>query len=210
MGTLKWAPYPSIKYNPAMSSKSSDIKDGPEIEKDDLNSAEKILLMLIGAGDNEPVPGNLWVQKELFLISQDLPQLDEYFDFKPHLQGPFSETVNNRLEDVEFLGLINRDWQGICLSERGQQLVESIRAGTHETVLQDINETKSLLNDLSKDELLVYIYYTHEDMTTASLEKKGLEKKRKHVAEFLLNRGKVDKETAAQLAGVSESKLSNA
>ncbi len=188
-----------------MATRKRDIKDGPEELKNELNSAEKILLLLLSADRGKSIPGNLWLQKETFLIAESLQPLKEYFNFEAHLQGPFSETVNNMAEDLQYLGLLERDRKGLRLTEKGKDVAESVQKGTDEEIIEMVQDSKTKLNDLSKDELLVYIYYTHPEMTTESLEKEDLEPKRASVAEKLHQRGKVDLEKGAELAGMSVS-----
>lgn len=185
-----------------MPTQKKDIKDGPESLKEELNNAEKILLLLLSADRAKTIPGNLWLQKEAFLIADSLSPLKEYFNFEAHLQGPFSETVNNMAEDLQYLGLLERDRKGLRLTEKGEELANLVERGSDEEILDLIEESKSKLNDLSKDELLVYIYYTHPEMTTESLEKEGLEPKRASVAKTLYQRGKVDAAKGAELAGI--------
>lgn len=181
-----------------------DTPDNRRIDKDQLDNAEKILLLVIGSDHNKAVPGNLWIQKETFEISQEIPPLQEFFDFEPHLQGPFSETVNNIIEDLQYLGLVERNRKGIELSEAGEGVYEDVRSGSDSTIIETIERKKALLNNLSKDELLVYIYFRHPEMTTESLELDHLQEKRVSVAKKLYERNKVNLETAAQLAGEEE------
>lgn len=175
-----------------------------------LNAAEKIALHLLGANNQNSVPGNIWLQKEFFLLSRHIDDLQPYLGFEPHFQGPFSETVNNIKDNLEYLGFVERTRAGLQLTERGEQVEETIRKGSSEEILDLVEEIKDLLNDLSKDELLVYIYYSYPDMTSESLEKDDLEPKRKSVAKKLYQRGKVDQKKAAELSGHSVSEFEEA
>jgi uncharacterized protein YwgA len=178
-----------------------------EIESDDLNNAEKMLLMLLAAQSQRAVPGNLWTQKEMFLLAREFPSLEEYLEFEPHLQGPFSETVNNLLENLEYMGLAERTRTGIQLTGTGEELAQSILDGTDEDIIREIEETKESLNDLSKSELLAYVYHKFPKMTTNSVEKADLEEDRQEIAVRLYQRGKIDIETAAEIGRVDIDKL---
>lgn len=186
-----------------MSGQTINSKDGPEELTEELKSPEKMVLLLLSAAHEKAIPGNLWLQKELFYVSDSLPDLREFLDYEPHLQGPYSETVNNLAEDLQYLGLVERDRKGLRLTERGRKVAEIVEDGTNKQLLDLISDSKEKLNDLSKDELLVYIYYTNPEMTTESIEKEGLEPKRSSVAVKLYERGKVDLEKGAELAGLS-------
>lgn len=181
-----------------------DLGEIQDITKEDLNNAEKTALLLAGLQNQKPIPGNLWFQKELFEVAQEVPSLSEYFDFEAHLQGPFSETVNNIVEDLQYMGLVDKDRHGIKLTRRGSELYNEIRDGSNDRYLEILRNKKDKLNDLTKDEVLVYVYYRHPDMTTQSLEKEDIEEKREIIAKRLYDKGKVDLETAATIAGVSK------
>jgi len=174
---------------------------------DELNNAEKIFVLLLRSDNSKEIPGNLWLQKEVFVISQKIESLNEYLDFGPHLQGPFSETVNNIAENLEYHGIVERDRRGLTLTDHGKDVADYIAEGSSDEILELISDVKKRLNDLSKDELLVYIYYTYPDMTTKSLEKSNLEKVRESAAKSLYTRDKVDLDKAADLAGMSKSKF---
>lgn len=173
----------------------------------ELNNAEKIVLLLLATQNEQAVPGNLWLQKQIFLIAEELPALAEYLDYEPHLQGPFSETVNNIADNLQYLGLVKRSRRGLELTESGSNSAKRIMSGSDAELISQIQSAKNLLNDLSKDEMLVYIYYTFPQMTTSSWEKEDLQEKRVSAAKSLYLRNKVDLEKAADLAGVSRSKF---
>ena len=182
-----------------MSSQSRD-QDGDY----ELDNAQKITLLLLAAQREEPIPGNLWLQKELFLIADELPPLEEYLEYEAHLQGPYSETANTVIENLQYLGLVKKNRNGWALTEEGEVQTNKIQNGSSSKLTSIIQETKSTLNDLSKDELLVYIYYQYPEMTEESMEKDDLESKRCEAAKSLYQRGKVDRTTAAELAGLQE------
>jgi predicted HTH domain antitoxin len=172
---------------------------------DRLNTAEKLVLLLLDAQNGRAIPGNIYAQKEMFLLADKLPsdELLSYLDYQSYFQGPFSETVNNIIEDLEYYGAASRDRSGIRPTKKGQAAANLIKGGTNDRVQSNIKEVKDLVNDLSKDELLVYVYYNYEEYTTESLEKEDLEGKRRRVAKKLYSQDKVDVEEAADLAGVS-------
>ncbi|SEK86484.1 UPF0175 family protein [Haloferax larsenii] len=167
-----------------------------------LNAAERIFLLLLKVQDREPVPGNLFAQKEAFLIAKNLGPLEEYFDFDPHLQGPYSEVVESTIDDLRFRGYVGKSGKEIELTQKGNAIAEDIIDQADSDVFSLVEDVKNLANDLTKDELLVYIYYTYPQMTTKSWEKSDLEPKRREIAAKLYNKSKVSLSKGADLAGM--------
>ena len=176
-----------------------------EIER--LNQAEWIFLILLEADDGEAVPGSIWLQKEMFLIAKNLKPLEEFLEFDPHIQGPFSETVKNMLENLQYRGYVRKDRRKIELTDRGEKVVEVIYENATDELIDLIEDVKNFVNDLSKDELLVYIYFTYPDMTSESFELDEIELKREEVAMNLYKKEKVSLEKASELAGKSFSEF---
>lgn len=160
-----------------------------------------MFLLLLDAEGGKAVPGNLWLQKELFLIGKNLQPLEDYLSFEPHLQGPYSDVVEDITESLEYTGLVKKSKGDISLTDRGQKVAEILRQSADDYLLDLIFDVKRLANDLSKDELLVYVYYTYPGMTDESVVKPDVEEKREDIAQNLYHNGKVSIEKAAQLAG---------
>ncbi|GGC52293.1 UPF0175 family protein [Haloferax sulfurifontis] len=166
-----------------------------------LDNAQKIFLLLLDAEGGEAVPGNLWLQKELFLIAKNLEPLENYLSFEAHYQGPYSDQVKDIIENLEYEGLVQKGRRKFSLTESGKEVATVLRRAAADELLDLIHDTKSLANDLSKNELLVYIYYTYPEMTSESLELDEVEANREGLARSLYSRGKVSAEKAAELAG---------
>lgn len=177
----------------------------PEDVKDKLNQADELVIRLLGASEKEPVPRRLWLQKELFQIAKNMPKVEDYLDFQAHYQGPFSETVEAIEERLDTKGLITRDSSSgeIKLTERGEMVDEELQENIPEEVQHLIDDIKEFMNDLTKEELLTYIYYSYPEMTKQSVEKEDLDAKREEVAEQLYNKDKISLEKAAELSGMS-------
>ncbi|WP_232703164.1 hypothetical protein [Halobacterium wangiae] len=172
----------------------------PHELSEQLNNAEKIFVMLVDAEGGRSIPGKLWLQKEMFLIAKNLKPLEYYLSYEPHLQGPYSEEVDNLLENLDYRGIICRRGRDITLTETGESIADFLRSSADDELIALIQDVKNLANDLTKDELLVYVYYTYPEMTEASLEKPNLEENREVLARSLYQKGKVTAEKAAELA----------
>ena len=75
----------------------------------DLEDEEKIIIYSLGALDGTPLKSKIKLQKLLFLFSNVFDSYKELLEFEPHLFGPYSETINQLIEDLETLGIIDID-----------------------------------------------------------------------------------------------------
>ena len=71
-----------------------------------LNNVDKFILLLLDAKDTEPVPGLLHLQKEMYLLQNLFPKLAAETDYEPYMLGPYSEMVDDEVEELESSGLI--------------------------------------------------------------------------------------------------------
>lgn len=168
-----------------------------------------MLLLLYAPGSagqqGEPVKGNLWLQKELYLVSRNVEPLME--DFEAYRLGPFSEAVEEYESQLRVSHFIDVTPSGIKLTSKGERVAEDTwrRADEKERAL--VSEVKFLLNDLSRDELLVLVYSTFEEATVNSDIKAEVEAKRKEAGVSLFRKKKVTLERAAEIAKMSLSQF---
>lgn len=166
---------------------------------------EKHLLLLLYAEgpkkcQEEPVKGDIWLQKELFLISRNVDELKE--EFESYLLGPFSEAVYEYEEQLKVSDYMIQDKEGLKLTEKGRHIASKLWETTNEKERQMIVDVKTFLNDLRRDELLVFIYSTFSEFTDNSIIKEEIEDKRLPVAISLFKKYKVSLERASKIANV--------
>ena len=177
-------------------------------ESHQINEVSRFILLLLGAKGGIPIPGPLWLQKEMLLIQDAIPSLADELDFEPYLMGPHSEIVANEAEELRKSSLIKTEGGKTSLTEKGKLLVEDLLRQADKKELEKIEELKDFVNDLPKDELLAFIYFaypTDEIETDAikneSFEYQDLLPKRKKLARSLYMKGKISAHRAAQVAG---------
>lgn len=171
--------------------------------KDQIDTVQGFILALLGLGDEPEVRGDLHLQKEMYLLSRQLDSLAAACNFNPYLKGPYSEDVDAALGDLKILGLVGEDSSGrLRLTDEGRAVLEELKEEIPPDVQERLLESKDLFNDLSEDELLVFIYGVYPDMATESVIKDRVMAKRVPVAKKLYQRGRVSLERAAQLAGL--------
>lgn len=189
----------------------SRIKRDPnEIDfspREELDNVQKIFLLLLDAKNGEPIPGNLWLQKEVFQIAKNLEPLERYLEYEPNVQGPFSEDVKNIVDDLQYLGFVKKKGRSLEITEYGKQIADKIKKKAKKDLLRLVEDVKKFMNDLSKEELLLYIYSSYPEMKEESLEKEEVNQRRKDIAKKLYENGKVSIEKASELAGVTISQF---
>lgn len=170
-----------------------------------LNEVDRFILLLLRANHSKPVPGALWLQKEMFLLQDVFPNLAEETDFEPYLMGPHSEIVADEAEELERSKLVKTEGGKIVLTTEGKEIADILAKKTKEKESQKIEEFKEFLNDLSKEELLAFVYFSHpfpKELAKESVEYKDLLPKRKKLALALYTKGKLSAQRAAQIAGI--------
>lgn len=168
-----------------------------------LNEVDRFLLLLLGAKNSEPVPGPIHLQKEMFLLQNMFPNLAEETDFEPYFLGPHSEIVQDEAEQLKMSGLIKAEPGNIKLTPDGKAAFDVLIKKSEKAEVQKIEEFKEFLNDLSKDELLAFIYFGYPitDLAKESIEYKVLLPKRKRLAISLYKKDKISAQKASQIAG---------
>ena len=170
-----------------------------------LNTLDQFILLLLAASGNKPVPGALWLQKEIYLLQKIFPNLAEETDFAPYCYGPYSEILTDEMEVLKDSNLISVEGKAFALTPGGKKLAGELQTRVQKKSMEKIEEFKGLLNDLSGDELLAFVYFSHEnpdELEKESLEYCRLSKIRKPLAMSLYKKDKVSVQKAAQIAGI--------
>lgn len=168
---------------------------------ENLGEVKKNLLLLLTAKSNAPFIGKLWYQKELFLLSKNNKDLNEEAGFDAYLWGPHSELADSEMEEFVQLGVVKMLGSKYILTPLGMDIAKAIKSNKEEKEL--IEDVKNFLNDLSKDELLLFTYISYPEMCEESVEFKNLLPKRKDIAMNLYEKNKVSIGKAAEIAGIS-------
>lgn len=174
-----------------------------------LNTVDQFVLLLARAGHDSPIPGRLFLQKEVYALSKRVPSLSSELGFDAHLLGPHSDLLETESEQLELSGLIDSSGGGIRLTESGHEAAAEIARGFSGPVLGAVEDTKELLNDLHPDELLALIYLgeTLPVFEAESTEFERIKRNRVALALRLLKKVKVSTSKAAEIAGLSVDEL---
>lgn len=170
---------------------------------ENLTETQKFTLLLLSAKNSEPIKGKLWYQKELFLLSENNEELAEETDFEPDFMGPYSETADEELEQLESAEVVEKEGNKLKLTSLGQEIARKINDNTNIEEMQMIEDFKDFLNDLTEEELLGFIYFSFPDMTEESIKYENIKPKRKNIALKLYSKSKISFGKALEIAGIN-------
>lgn len=174
---------------------------------EDLTDLDLAILQLLHAGNNDPLKGKVAFQKEMFLIADYIDKIREQAEFIPHTFGPYSEAAENEIGNLKSLGLVREERQAYHITPTGVEAIGKVRPVFTDEEIEAIADFKEFLNDLTQDELLLFVYVSHPEFTEESGVYEKVIRKRIPIAISLYKKGKVSLEKAAFLAGLPEEKF---
>ncbi|MFH1972664.1 MAG: UPF0175 family protein [archaeon] len=167
---------------------------------ENMSELQKYIVLLLKANNRELIKGNTWFQKELFLISKNIPSVAEEASFEADMYGPFSETAEEELEELGMDDVVLKSGNKVFLSSLGDKIAAKIKSNISKEEFEMISEFKTLLNDLNPEEVLTLIYFTFPNMTQESLVLDNIKKHRKKIAIELYKKGKISLQRASEIA----------
>jgi hypothetical protein len=171
--------------------------------EDQLTLTQKYILLLLESNSEEPITGKVWFQKELFLVSQNIPRLETETDFEASLMGPFSENANSELDQLRIEGLVQLNGS-IKLTIEGKQVTQRVKTKASQQTKDILSEMKSFVNDLPEDEMLAFVYFSYPQMTEESIVFEEIKQRRVQLALSLYRKKKVSIGKAAMIAGMCQ------
>jgi len=167
-----------------------------------ISDIELIILALLNAKNREPIRDDVFFQKEIFLILNFIRDVFPKADFIPHTFGPYSEVAEKALENLQSYKLVDKTDKGYTITTLGNDIFEKLKNKIPKDELEAIEDFKDFLNNLTRDELLVFTYISFPEFTAESAIKKRVYSKRKAIAVSLYKKGKISLEKAAFLSGM--------
>jgi len=161
---------------------------------------EWVLALLHAFGGR--APSKLHVQKALFVASRYIDGLRETLEFKAYRMGPWSEEINDVVENAVFSGLLAPSKNGIALTSRGDAKARSVWKKLSSRDREVLTRVASLCSRMSEDELLLYIYTLYGYSEKSDVVAKLL-RKRRELALSMLRKGLVSVGLAAKMAGMT-------
>ena len=127
-------------------------------------SAKDFILLLLNVDNQKPIEGNLFIQKEMFLIVKEVyAGIEKELQFVAYNYGPFSQQLVNLLEELEENALIEKNQtegnNQYKITKKGMNYLKT--KNFSKEVLQKIHNLKVGSNKLGYKGLLRYVYFTY-------------------------------------------------
>jgi len=165
---------------------------------EDEDGLHKFIILLADAND-EPIKGRLKLQKMMYLLSDKIEEIKEQSSYDADNYGPYSEVVDEEARYLEQAGVLNGSHGEIALTKTGKEIAQEVSKNEPKTIMGVLNEYKKFLNDLTRDELLAYIYSAYPDMTEESVEYENLKPNMENHILSLIKKQKISSQRAAEL-----------
>ena len=175
----------------------------PDEIADSLSDLGIAVLHLLHARGSSAVRGDVAFQKELFLIANYIERVGDDADFIPHIFGPYSEPAEVALVELISLGLVEKSRGHYTITPEGVLVWESVRSAFSDNETAAIEDFKAFINDLTGDELLLFIYITFPEYAPESARLLDIIRRRVPLSTSLYRKGKVSLAKAAFLAGMN-------
>ncbi len=140
---------------------------------DEIEIGEMYLIMLLAVEDR-PLPSRFHIQKELFVLSQINPKIQEIFNFKKHYKGPYSQFLDEIIDAPMYHpnSFITLNQKILITSEGQKNFLEIKNKFSQDKKFIELISTLKLIRELydklSINELLFLIYETYPEYTKFS------------------------------------------
>ena len=167
--------------------------------QDEIEVIERYILLLLGVVDR-PIPSILHLEKEIFILSNFNPKIKEFIHFEKHYEGPYSQEIKELVEcPLYFSSAWEIENGEIKITEKGKELFKKLVQQFKDDpkfirMLEAIKIIRKLYDKLSREELLLLIYITYPEYREKSKIFDEIYKKRKEIAESLLEKGLITEE----------------
>jgi hypothetical protein len=169
---------------------------------EDLTDLDLAILQVLHAGNNDPLKGKVSFQNGMFLIANYIEKIREQAEFIPHVFSPFSEAAENEMRNLKSLGLLKEKDHEYHITHNGIAALSKAKPAFTEEQVEAIQDYKEFLNNMERDEILLFMFVTCPGYKEESAVYEQVIKKRIPAAVSLYKKEKVSLEKAAFLAGL--------
>lgn len=177
---------------------------------DNLDPHSFVILEALYANKHRPIKQKILFQKILFLTLMNFKKLFNIVDFKPHLLGPYSASIDKTIEQLIKIGNIKKNEknefeitdEGIEILEQLSKEIEDKEEVNQILEFEDVvDHIKELFIDFSTDEMLAFIYKSYPDYIESSIKADQLDYEKIFIK--LYKKGKLGISKIAELLGLS-------
>jgi hypothetical protein len=171
---------------------------------EDLSPLGVAILELLKENNEKPVKGKIVFQKEMFLISNYIDRVNERAEFTPHFLGPYSEASEVSMDNLISMGLVEKKESNTYkITPSGINVLRLKQDVFSSEEKESIADFKGFIDNLTNDEILLFIYASYPNFTIESTEYHRIMKSRVKNSISIYKKGIVSLEKAAFLAGVN-------
>ncbi|MFH1311081.1 MAG: hypothetical protein ABIH65_01610 [Nanoarchaeota archaeon] len=179
---------------------------GEKIKMDGLEVVERHLILLLGVKET-PIKSDLYLQKEMFILSNSKEELKDELNFDKHYYGPYSQILQEILLKPTYIkDPFDFDGKRILLSENGKKEYERMikeysKDKRFSKLLLSLKLIREMYDVLSSNELLFLIYETYPDYVDFSSVAKEIinEPMRSRIIDSLFSKGIITDERYKEL-----------
>lgn len=168
------------------------------------NSSASIILMVLSLpdiNDNRNM-GKMYIQKIIKYF--DFLRDKEIIDFSNFKYGKVSYELQEDLEMLNEYDLINVENNEFSLTEEGENAAEELFRNQDEDEIKQLSFAKYLLNDLTLNELMFFMYMKFPDSIEYSIEFDRLKTRRDKLTISLYKKRRINANTAADWLDISK------
>ncbi len=173
---------------------------------DSLEFIERNMILLIGV-KKIPIKSDLFLQKEMFILSNSKEELKEDLNFEKHYYGPYSQILQEALLKPTYVKeAFSFDGKKIFLSEDGEKeysrmITENSKNINFMKLLTAMKLIRDMYDILTPNELLLLIYKTFPDYIEFSSIAENILKEplRSNIIKSLLSKGIISEERYNEL-----------
>lgn len=153
--------------------------------------------------NNEPIMGNIKLQKIIFLLSDAVEEVKDDCGYDADMYGPYSEIVTYELNYLTEMGVLRCVSNKIETTPMGQDIAEELLKRERRELIDLLSKYKAFLNDLTTNETLAYVYSAYPSMTSASIKIDDLKPNMENYIMSLVKKQKISAQRAAELLHIS-------
>ncbi|MHA1488973.1 MAG: hypothetical protein ACTSRI_04890 [Promethearchaeota archaeon] len=138
----------------------------------------QFVLKILNGLNSEPIGGKIKFQKIAFLVLKNFKELFEFFDFKPHKFGPYSESLDYALEETNNKEESHTEKDTIEITEQGKNKLNELdsiiefneKEGENKELIENaIDNIKEDFSTFNTNEILAFIYKSDPDYISDSI-----------------------------------------
>jgi hypothetical protein len=164
---------------------------------------EENIILLLGVKSDKPIPSVLHLEKEMFLLTRAIPELNDTFKFVPHYDGPRSQLLRDQLAKPLSYKHPWLDKDGIRLTENGKDaykdVIIKIRGIDSPNYVGVFKLVRAFYDDITEDEFLLLIYDSYRDYWRESNISGKINEERKLLSANLLKKSIITKSRYKEL-----------